>query len=148
MASHEPHEVHHALRVVSCRGEVAHPVAVRLFLVFAAVLEGHGLDPGHRAHCHRRAGCAAAATQQGARDDPRQGRRVELLRLLDHGVDVPCVGMGDLVGHHARQLALVFRQSDEAPEDVDVAPGGRKGIDRRAVDHVEGEVEGNPLLPH
>lgn len=57
-----------------------------------------------------------------------------------------CVGVGDFVGHHACQLALVFRQGDEAPENVDVSPGRGKGVDRRAVDHVEGEIEGNPLL--
>jgi len=54
--------------------------------------------------------------------------------------------VGDFVGHDAGQFAFVLRQRDKTPEDVNVAPRGREGVDARAVDHVKLEIPGDPLL--
>ena len=121
----------HRLGVVPGAGHVAHRQLVRFQFVLARVGLQPGLcaEPGHLRHRL----IADHGAQHGEAQIGRHGLAITL-------GGVPRRDVADFVGQNAGYLGLVFRQSQQAPRNIDVAAGQGEGIDDVVVQY--GEMEG------
>jgi len=146
VAAHDPEEVQHPLGVVSGVGKVGHADAVGFLFVLAAVAEVHA-GPGGDGKARHGGGQIAAAAEKCAGQHCGNRRNADFLRLGDDIGDMPRVDMGDFMGKHARQLALVLDERDQPPVEIDVAAWRREGVYGAAVDDAEAELkDGNGAL--
>ena len=129
-------DLQQGLRVVACLVHVLGPQPVGLQLVFATVA-AHQLSAVHAGSIRQ---VAAAGEDIGGGRHDLVGDAGSLLARGVAGGDV-----ADLMGQDPRQLGLVVQVGQQAPVDVDEAPGGGEGVDVGAVDHGEGEGQLRPV---